>query len=256
MDFDEAKRIIWEFSSLGTKAVTITGGGEPLCHPRCADMIREFHAHGIEVGLVTNGLALGGFDRDALSLVTWCRISNSDYRTMTPAYMDTLESVTTVPIDWAFSHVVGAKPNLQEIGRVVDFANAHNFTHVRLVSDLMNIVDANFDGIRESLTGRDARVIYQPRKEFVAETSCLIGYIKPVVAADFRMYLCCGVQYAIKGHEGDMPDALCMGTARYLSSVYGRAKRPFRVPCDRCYYRDYNVVLKALTADLEHEAFL
>jgi len=256
MDFDDAKRIIHELAGLGTKAATITGGGEPLCHPRCADMIREFHANGIEVGLVTNGIALHGFNRDALAQATWCRISNSDFRSMTPKYKQTLEDVTQIKIDWAFSHVVSDKPNLKEIGLIVDFANEHGFTHVRLVSDLMKPSESVFDGIRASLKGRDQRVIYQPRKDFVAESKCLIGYIKPVVAADFRMYLCCGVQYAIEGQEGDLPEALCMGTAKDFGAIYGGEKPPFSVPCDRCYYKDYNTVLEAMTADIEHEAFL
>jgi len=37
---------------------SLTGGGEPLIHPRCTDMVRELKDHGVEIGFSTNGILL------------------------------------------------------------------------------------------------------------------------------------------------------------------------------------------------------
>ncbi len=256
MPFGESMQIMERFSRLGCKAVTITGGGEPLCYPYISDTISQVASLGIDVGLVTNGLLLDNLSSSVLELLTWCRISHSDSRCITPHYRDTLDRAVQAPVDWAFSYVVSHHPNLREIGAVVDYANEHTFTHVRLVGDLMQPATVPMDIVKQSLAGRDRLVLYQPRKRYAAATQCLLGYVKPVVGPDFNMYLCCGVQYALEGqHHRDLPAALCMGSARDLESIYD-SPSPFTVPCARCYYTQYNQVLFAMTNTISHESFI
>jgi len=255
MPIDEALRVIGDFAQLGCKAVTITGGGEPLMHPYITEMIEAFHEAGILVGLVTNGLLLDRLSQKVIGLLTWCRISNADNRTFSAGYRRILDRVTQVPIDWAFSHVVTSTPNLSEIVRVVKYANKRAFTHVRLVGDLLEPEAVQLGSVREVLQGIDQLVLYQPRKKFVRSGSCLIGYVKPVVAPDFKMYLCCGVQYATDPMNRDFPESLSMGSARELGEVYGNPQ-PIAVNCVRCYYQNYNAVLRALTSDIQHREFV
>ena len=78
MGMDEIRRMVSHLVMHGTHAVTITGGGEPLLHPDINEIIECFASHGIQVGLVTNGVLL---DRcTALEHLTWCRISAADER--------------------------------------------------------------------------------------------------------------------------------------------------------------------------------
>jgi organic radical activating enzyme len=259
MDADQARNVIQDLADLGCLAVTITGGGEPLCHPRLADMIGWFYASGISVGLVTNGLLLDRLDADVLSLITWCRISNGDHRELNPRYRETLEgAVKRGPrVDWAFSHVVSNQPNHEEIHRIVEFANEHGFTHVRLVADILDANNVPMGHVRAGLRGMDERVIYQSRDKPVPASSCLIGYIKPLIAPDFKMYLCCGVQYALDPPSKDLPEELSMGSALDLHSIYVKNnKHPFRVKCKRCYYRNYNDILHSLWNGLVHPDFI
>ena len=99
MNFARAQAVIQELSGLGCRAVTITGGGEPLCYDYISKTIQCFHQNGIAVGLVTNGTLLNRLDRDILSLITWCRISSSDDRVLTPKYQSLLESATEIEIE-------------------------------------------------------------------------------------------------------------------------------------------------------------
>ena len=258
MDPIIAKAVIWKFSSLGCSAVTITGGGEPLCHPNLKEMMIQFKLAGIKIGLVTNGLLLNKLTSLDLSRLTWCRISHSDERHLTETYRSLLVSVISrAPrVDWAFSYVLGENPNLDEIRRVVDFANLHNFTHVRLVADILH-PSVLFDPIRQALNGIDQRVIYQPRATPTPATRCVLGYIKPVVAPDFKMYLCCGVQYALDPPSQDLPETLCMGSAKFLDDLYDPGSfRVFKTNCAKCYYHGYNDLLLPITESIRHKEFL
>lgn len=256
MDLSTALDVIRGFVKYGTRAVTITGGGEPLCHPDLPAMIDAFADADVKVGLVTNGTLLGRLSAKTLSQLTWCRISNSDERTLTGEYQAVLDAATETNIDWAFSHVVSGQPNLAEISRIIDYATAHDFTHVRLVADLMAPEKVQWDSIHELLAGRDSRVVYQERKHHVPSERCWIGYVKPVITPDFKMYLCCGVQYALDDEMGGFPDSLCMGSALDLPAIYDHPRRYFRVSCNRCYYQDYNTVLEHLSKPLEHMEFV
>lgn len=255
MSIDLAIEVIGRFHWLGCRAVTITGGGEPLCHPHLERMLLEFSYLGIKIGLVTNGTLFDSLPTGAIALLTWCRVSNADNRRFTSDYKKVLDRVVEVPIDWAFSHVVGKKPNLDEIDKIVDYAVDRQFTHVRLVSDLLNPGSVPLDLVRSHLKGRDSLVIYQARKRFVPSNSCLIGYVKPIIAPSFKMYLCCGVQYARENMDKSMPESLCMGDARRLDEVYSNGK-PFDVSCSRCYYDEYNSNLAVITRGIRHVEFL
>ena len=258
MPYDEnMDKIIADFADRGTKAVTITGGGEPLTHPRINEMINAFFYRDIKVGLVTNGLLLGNLWKETLRKITWCRISSMDHRNFDGSYQKTLNKVVDSPVDWAFSHVVSAEPNIPLIKKLVNFANHNAFTHVRLVADLLDVnsVDTTFAAIRKELEGFDDKVIYQPRNNPVCCTECMIGYVKPLIAPDFKMYLCCGVQYALKENTLDLPDELCTGSAKDLDLVY-KTIRPFRTKCISCYYTGYNNILNSLFSGMIHKEFI
>lgn len=250
--------IVHGMKMAGCKAVTITGGGEPLMYPRLYELVEACYVSGIEVGLVTNGLLLSSVEGGFLSMVRWCRISNADNRKMTAVYEDALHFVVRDHpyTDWAFSHVVSDKPNIEEIARIVRFADDHCFTHVRLVADLFHPTDIDFTEIRRWF-GSNPRVIIQERKVPRPGGPCYICYLKPVIGPDCKVYACCGVQYALDPPTKDMPKELCLGSAFDLPKILDRSGTPFDgSKCVRCYYSDYNNALGAMLGKIEHKEFV
>lgn len=72
----DAKRIISEISGSGTRSVTFTGGGDPTMHKDFAEIIEFAKSQGLEVGLITNGLALKEKHLEKIvSSCTWIRVS-------------------------------------------------------------------------------------------------------------------------------------------------------------------------------------
>lgn len=257
MGLKDSLDVIGALAEKGCKSVTITGGGEPLTYQHIEETIEEFAYHKIKIGLVTNGFLLKRISKSVLSKMTWCRISSMDERDFTREYQDDLVEVMEIPIDWAFSHVVTSRPNLETIQKIVRFANQYQLTHVRLVSDLLSLgqIDARFEVIRNHIKHIDHKVIYQARNAPKPCSSCLIGYIKPVIGPDFKMYLCCGVQYALEKMTLDMPDELCIGSALDLDAVY-KDIQPAKTKCVSCYYTGYNNILNALHGGIEHKEFI
>jgi len=70
------KKRILELIQCGVKAITFSGGGEPLVYPHTVNVMTYAKEMGIQVGLVTNGSLLTKEKADKLAKIcTWIKIS-------------------------------------------------------------------------------------------------------------------------------------------------------------------------------------
>lgn len=260
MSLEDILKIMTLYARQGCKAVTITGGGEPLLHWQITEMIKQIYMLGMSVGLVTNGTQLKKL-YSSRWCVKWIRISFDDHRSFSPEFEAELDEAVVDGIDWAFSYVVTANPNIYNLRKVIEFANSHNFTHVRIVSDLLDLQNApSMDSLKRKLLEMgidDSKVIYQGRKIFTkGRSKCLISLSKPVIGADGRIYPCCGIQYATEIPFLDYDESMCMGIGDDISSIYKIQKYFDGSNCVRCYYDEYNEALELLTSKLKHLVFV
>jgi MoaA/NifB/PqqE/SkfB family radical SAM enzyme len=73
---EKMAEIVEDLIALGVRAVTFSGGGEPLIYPQLPRTVRALAAGGIKIGCLTNGLALSGDVAAALAEhATWVRVS-------------------------------------------------------------------------------------------------------------------------------------------------------------------------------------
>ena len=69
-------QLVKDFKQMGVKAVTFSGGGEPLCYPYIADTIDGLAAAGIKIAMLSNGGMLRGDIAEKLARqAVWLRIS-------------------------------------------------------------------------------------------------------------------------------------------------------------------------------------
>ena len=256
LSFEEIQLIISKFSTLGTKAVTITGGGEPLMHPQINEIINEFYWANIAVGLVSNGTCLNRLTEKSLAQITWIRLSCSDERKFNPKLYKPIIPLGPY-IDWAFSYVATRHFDPDNLSRYIDFANQNNFTHVRVVSDLIDLDSAPLVSTMKTLVSvPDDLVIYQGRRKYEkGNAKCYISLLKPLIAADGKIYPCCGVQYA-KDDALSFPDSMCMGNVGVIEDIWGEQKVFDGSRCKRCYYGNYNDILSDLASDIKHLSFV
>lgn len=75
MPTEAALSLIESLSSIGTKAVTFSGGGEPLLHKDIASIMRKTVDLNLDLSIITNGQLLTGERAEILTHAKWVRIS-------------------------------------------------------------------------------------------------------------------------------------------------------------------------------------
>ena len=255
----QVETLCQNLEKVGCKASTVTGGGEPLMHADISLILDSLNNHKIKIGLVTNGLLLNRLSKEDLYKITWCRISCADERNF-----DKTKEIIKMAVDrgnnvdWAFSYVVGKKFNPVNLNKYIEFANKHNFTHVRVVSDLLDLESVkSMEEIKNNVEVDDKIVIYQGRKDFDrGQKNCLISLLKPVVGADGYIYPCCGVQYAHQTEDLDNPQSMQMGRMENIKDLYKNQTYFNGLECYRCYYKNYNDILGQMIGNMEHLEFV
>lgn len=257
---DDLEGIVDMCKELGTKGITITGGGEPLLHPYINELIRSIHNKGMKIGLVSNGKQLDRLEPENINLLTWYRISFDTNRKLDDTFIQNLDRIVEAnkTCDLAFSYVVSSKTDGKDLKRLVEYANTHKFSHVRVVEDIFNPGISSMREIKELLgdTNTDL-VVFQGKKEHVrGERDCLISLVKPFIGADGYIYPCCGITYAHNDEQKREPASMRMGHWKDLPSIINEQKNYNGTLCDKCYYPEYNAVLKAVKGDIKHEEFI
>jgi len=260
MSWPDIVRATDSYIALGTRAFTITGGGDPLAYTWINDVVARLHRKGCDIGLVTNAMLFRRFDPKLIKCLTWCRVSVSDESVRA---LDVLPEYLRAGTDWAFSYVLTAKPNIMNIIRVVEFANNNHFTHVRLVDDILESGGlSRMDIARAALAAAnvdDSLVIYQGRKQYVrGHSRCMISLLKPNISADGLVVGCCGTQYASDPPALNYTKEFSIGTISDINDVYHNQKYFDGSACSRCYYSEYNDVLNMLWdyGELKHRNFI
>ncbi len=91
---EKMMEILSDFKDMEVKAVTYSGGGEPLIYPHIVETMRKTLDYGIDLSIITNGQSLDGKKADILTQAKWVRISadSSDAKTFS--------EIRKVPENW------------------------------------------------------------------------------------------------------------------------------------------------------------
>lgn len=108
--WEKMKEIIYDFADMGVKAVTFSGGGEPLVYPYIIEAIEGMKKADVQVSIITNGQLLNGERAQALKDAKWVRISCDS------ADAETYAKIRKIPID-AFDQVCN---NIKEFAEIKD----------------------------------------------------------------------------------------------------------------------------------------
>jgi len=257
MPIAECLNMLEYFKKLGTKAITITGGGEPTIHPGIYNIILHAKACGIDVGIVTNGLKWGADSEhvpvEVQAAITWMRVSiidtEGEYDTERIARIAAKFTTVDIGISFTTTPNVNVKTAI-ELSKIAN--RFKNITHIRFVQDVLNTDDSGVTAVKEACESLTDKSIFQYRnKHGWGASKCWLSRLKPFIAPNGIVYPCCGVQYATDITR-KLPFQFRMGHWRDFASlhVFDGSR------CKRCHYQKYNDILNVLTDQYEHGRFI
>jgi MoaA/NifB/PqqE/SkfB family radical SAM enzyme len=256
LSLDEVRDIIDAFAALGIEAVTLTGGGEPLCHPYINEIISLCRQKQVKTALVTNGLLLETLNDESLRTLTWCRISVGDDRTT--ANVERIAKVlrTVCPkapnIAWSFSYVVLERQNPEIQHKIVLLAKELNMLNVRFSPDQHNVEKADL-GLTAETNKNEAICIYDEKIAENVLPGCWLYLVKPFVAADGYIYPCCCTHYNFDGKNTSGSSRICF-YKDFKEKL--RLMETYKPQCYKCYFRHYNEFIDAVLQPIIHSEWV
>lgn len=287
---EKMREIISDISSMGVKAVTFSGGGEPLVYPYIVETMRSVLDAGIDLSIITNGQLLKGERAEVLTDAKWVRISFDS------ADAETYAKVRHLPLE-AFHEVCD---NIQKFARmkkagcelginfVINHENAgqvyemakmvkelgadHIKYTARVTKDLFAYhepfqkdVIEQIHSAKSELEGDGFRIINKYESDFDSVLvfhrcydKCYVNRIFTVIAADGRVYFCHDKAYVEEGVVGDLKNQ-SFRELWFSEETVKRYKEfnPEKECNHHCVYDDRNELLNTFySLDKKHINFI
>ncbi len=230
--------ILADFRDMGVKAVTYSGGGEPLIYPYILEALNKTLKYGIDLSIITNGQKLEGKKAEVLANAQWVRISSdaSDAKSFS--------KIRKVPEKWFYEltenirnfakiknpecelgiNFIVHKQNSDQVYRSVVHFRDLGVNHVKITPQWIHpgfkeyhkpIMKSVLDQIRKAKNLQDSR--FKVHDTYEADFSlcgadkrnyskCYILQIVPVIGADSVVYFCHDKAYSSSGIIGSIKD--------------------------------------------------
>ncbi len=227
--------IVNDLSQIGTRAVTLSGGGEPLCHPGILEILSEINRLGLDNSIITNGQLLSGDRAMALKNAKWVRVSMDYYdgvsfeksRRLPGKFVleiykniENFAKIKNKNCDLAVNFIV-TKDNYTHLFKIAEELKGLGVENVRFsplwVTDfksyhkpLKEEVLLQIRQAREVLNNDNFTVYDSYNIEEQAQkrtySKCYMMQITPVIAADSNVYSCHNKAYDKEGLIGSIKD--------------------------------------------------
>ncbi len=279
------QEIIADLSSIGVKAVTFSGGGEPLLYPEIAASMQGVVDGGIDLSIITNGQLLKGEKAEVLRAAKWVRISMDAADADSYARIRGISAAAFGQVCTNIDHFASIKPPACELG--INFViNHENASQVYEMAKMVRDLGVNHIKYTARIS-RDLHDYHRPFKEEAIEqlhqaqadlscpgfavinkyeddftfstvfqrsyASCLVKELVTVIAADCKVYFCHDKAYVSSGEVGDLSQQ-SFKELWFAPDVVKRYQdfNARQECCHHCVYDDRNILLNSFL-DLEQE---
>jgi MoaA/NifB/PqqE/SkfB family radical SAM enzyme len=230
--------ILKNFKDMGVKAVTYSGGGEPLIYPQIENILQKTLDFNINLSIITNGQKLNGESAKILSNAFWVRVS-ADY-----CDENSFKAIRNRPKKWFYEikenleNFAGIKKDSCTLGinfvvhkknKDIVYKSAKFFKDLRVNNikftpmwspnffeyhnSFKEEVISQIAKSRETLSDNKFYVYDTYEKDFSLTGSsersyerCYIMQTVPVIGADCRVYFCHNKAYSNDGVLGSIKD--------------------------------------------------
>ena len=276
-------------AALGVKAIQFTGGGEPLTHPAIKEALALTLDLGMELALVSNGMALDKEAADILANAAWVRISMDAYSRQTYSLLRQVKEKCYDIVCDNLSYLLKVrKKAIVGVGFVVNAENYHEVYEAGRMCKALGVdnlrISAAFtpSGFKYFDTFyEDARRLAEKTKNDLESESftvfnlfndrmvdlfsghqdydfCPMKELVTYIGADMNVYTCCILAYNDNGRIGSIQnisfDSLWKGNEK---SVFFQNHSP-RIFCRLpCMFENKNMFINyCIKSDPRHSSFI
>lgn len=287
--WDKMQEIITDMSDIGVKAVTLSGGGEPLVYPYIADTLELIKKYNIQYSIITNGQVLEGRKAELLYDAKWIRVSIESAYADTYARIrgvNTFEKVTQNIANFIQNknpsctvgiNCVVTKDNYREIYDLCELMSKLGVDNIKL-SPLR--LDGDLGEYHKPFEKSVKSQIKQAKSEFENDKfkiidkysddagldehyqkpyhRCMIQEIFTVIGADCKVYFCHQRAYTKNGDIGSLQEQSFKELWYSEDTVKKIRELDACQECNfRCVYDERNILLNNLmTIDRNHIDFI
>ncbi len=286
--WDKMQEIIRDIADMGVKAVTFSGGGEPLCYHSIIPTLEMVKEAGIDYSVITNGQELSGKRADLLADAKWVRISmdaadSGTYQKI--RNVDTYERIVNNIEAFAGNksetctlgiNFVVTQDNYRDIYRLCEKMSGIGVNHIKFSPLMTKDTQAYHAGIMEEVadqikraaddfSGKGFGIVDKYSGDMMLDenfqkqySTCYMKYFFTVIAADQKVYFCHQKAYRPDGMIGDI--SRCSFKELWYSEETTKLfqKMDAKSECNfRCVFEERNMLLNRLFAlDRNHINFV
>jgi len=235
--WDILQKTINEFGEIGVRAITLSGGGEPLIYPKINECMKLINKNKIELSIITNGQCLKGDSARILAKSRWVRISLdspnkqlfSETRGVNPDMFDDLVTniknfvkIKNKNCEFGVNYVIHHE-NVSFIYDMTKLCKELGINHIKFapritkdVIDYHRLIEMDVYNqlkLAKQLEDDNFRVIDKYTGDFEEAakyqrnyTFCPIMQITTVIGADCKVYMCHDKAYVKDGVIGDLKE--------------------------------------------------
>ncbi len=287
---DKMLQIVQDMADMGVKAVTFSGGGEPLLYPYIEETMERLLENGIDLSVITNGSLLRGKKAEILAHAKWVRISIDSCRDEEYCRIRGLKSGAFTELCSNIADFAKIKDKTCEFGINV-VVNNENYRELREIAELMKSLGVNHvkyaplctndtwkyheafkDKVTETLEKAQAelsdekfRIINLYTGDFADSviferqySRCPIKEFVCVIAANSKVYYCHDKAYLSDGMVCDLKEQ-SFQEAWYSEKVTEQFRAFDAKACckQHCVYDSRNELINSfLDMDLNHVNFV
>jgi MoaA/NifB/PqqE/SkfB family radical SAM enzyme len=235
---EKMREILENLKEMKVKAVTYSGGGEPLVYPNIEETMQRTLDYGIDLSIITNGQSLSRKKAEILSKANWVRISSDasdaksfskirrvpedDFYKLT-SNIENFAKIKDALCELGINFVVH-KNNSDQVYRSVGHFKNLGANHIKITPRWIS----NFEEYHKPIIESVLEQIAKARQDFqdktfnvhdtyegdfsgasVSERSynrCYVMQTIPVIAANCKVYFCHDKAYASDGILGSIKD--------------------------------------------------